>query len=87
MIENNDLRKTIKKEIYEEESKRFKLIIVSFIIQIMFWAVLNTIFWKGRTELVLCINFIELILILLNYQVLILQYPKVIEAKEDYLRE
>lgn len=87
MIENNDLRKTIKKEIYEEESKRFKLIIVSFIIQIMFWAVLNTIFWKGRTDLVLCINFIELILILLNYQVLILQYPKVIEAKEDYLRE
>jgi hypothetical protein len=87
MIENNDLRKTIKKEIYEEESKRFKLIIVSFVIQIMFWAVLNTIFWKGRTDLVLCINFIELILILLNYQVLILQYPKVIEAKEDYLRE
>lgn len=87
MIENNDLRKTIKKEIYEEESKRFKLIIVSFIIQIMFWAVLNTIFWEGRTDLVLCINFIELILILLNYQVLILQYPKVIEAKEDYLRE
>lgn len=86
MIENNDLRKTIKKEIYEEESKRFKLIIVSFVIQIMFWAVLNTIFWKGRTDLVLCINFIELILILLNYQVLILQYPKVIEAKEDYLR-
>lgn len=87
MIENNDLRKTIKKEIYEEESKRFKLIIVSFVIQIMFWAVLNTIFWKGRTDLVLYINFIELILILLNYQVLILQYPKVIEAKEDYLRE
>ena len=87
MIENNDLRKTIKKEIYEEESKRFKLIIVSFVIQIMFWAVLNTIFWKGRTDLVLCINFIELILILLNYQVLIFQYPKVIEAKEDYLRE
>lgn len=87
MIENNDLRKTIKKEIYEEESKRFKLTIVSFIIQIMFWGVLNTIFWKGRTDLVLCINFIELILILLNYQVLILQYPKVIEAKEDYLRE
>lgn len=87
MIENNDLRKTIKKEIYEEESKRFKLISVSFVIQIMFWAVLNTIFWKGRTDLVLCINFIELILILLNYQVLILQYPKVIEAKEDYLRE
>jgi hypothetical protein len=87
MIENNDLRKTIKKEIYEEEAKRFKLIIVSFVIQIMFWAVLNTIFWKGRTDLVLCINFIELILILLNYQVLILQYPKVIEAKEDYLRE
>ena len=87
MIENNDLRKTIKKEIYEEESKRFKLIIVSFVIQIMFWAVLNTIFWKGRTDLVLCINFIELILILLNCQVLILQYPKVIEAKEDYLRE
>lgn len=87
MIENNDLRKTIKKEIYEEESKRFKLIIVSFVIQIMFWAVLNTIFWKGRTDLVLCINFIELILILLNYQVIILQYPKVIEAKEDYLRE
>lgn len=82
-----DIRLEIKKEILREERKKMNIYSLSFFLQILVWLFLNFLLYKRQFELIFLINFVQLILILLNYNMIKYHYPILKEAQDDYDKE